>query len=115
MISFFFAFISLLMVIPAFSMLALTVASLKAKSQKILSNKFDNRDTSLVVIVPAHNESTHLTPTLHSISSQLGPKDRLLVVADNCTDDTADVARAFGAETIERFNVAQRGKGFALA
>jgi cellulose synthase/poly-beta-1,6-N-acetylglucosamine synthase-like glycosyltransferase len=45
----------------------------------------------------------------------MGPLDRLLVVADNCTDDTADVARSLGAETIERFNDNLRGKGYALA
>jgi cellulose synthase/poly-beta-1,6-N-acetylglucosamine synthase-like glycosyltransferase len=40
--------------------------------------------------------------------------DRLLVVADNCTDDTADVARAKGAEVIGRDDSARRGKGYAL-
>lgn len=114
MLSFFFAFLSLLLVIPAFSMLTLTLASLKTKTHQ-LSPKLGQRDISLVVIVPAHNESTHLTPTLQSIRNQMGPKDRLLVVADNCTDDTAEIAHAFGAETIERFNDALRGKGFALA
>lgn len=114
MLSIIFALPSLLLVTPAFSMLALTLASLKAKTHQTVP-RFDERDISLAVIVPAHNESTHLIPTLQSIRSQIGPKDRLLVVADNCTDDTADAARAFGAETIERFNDDLRGKGFALA
>jgi cellulose synthase/poly-beta-1,6-N-acetylglucosamine synthase-like glycosyltransferase len=40
---------------------------------------------------------------------------RVLVVADNCTDATAEIARAQGVEVIERTNVQDRGKGFALA
>jgi len=114
MLSIFFALPSLILVIPAFSMLALTLASLKTKKHQT-APKFNERSFSLAVIVPAHNESTHLIPTLQSIRSQMGPKDRLLVVADNCTDDTAEVARAFGAETIERWNDNLRGKGYALA
>ena len=40
--------------------------------------------------------------------------DRLLVVADNCSDDTAALARTAGAEVVERSNAQQRGKGYAL-
>jgi cellulose synthase/poly-beta-1,6-N-acetylglucosamine synthase-like glycosyltransferase len=70
---------------------------------------------SLGILVPAHNESAVLAATLQSIDAQLDPADRLLVVADNCTDNTAEIARANGAEVIERQNVEQRGKGYALA
>jgi hypothetical protein len=48
----------------------------------------------VAVLVPAHNESTDLLPTLADIHTQLYPHDRLLVIADNCTDHTAAVARA---------------------
>ena len=68
----------------------------------------------LAVLVPAHNESTGLLPTLADIRSQLLPGDRLLVIADNCTDDTAAVARAGGAEVIERHDATKLGKGYAL-
>ena len=68
----------------------------------------------LAVLVPAHNESTGLRPTLSDIQSQLLPGDRLLVVADNCTDDTAAIARASGAEVVERHDLTKRGKGYAL-
>jgi cellulose synthase/poly-beta-1,6-N-acetylglucosamine synthase-like glycosyltransferase len=45
---------------------------------------------------------------------QLQAGDRLLVVADNCADETAEVARSLGAEVIERQHATLRGKGFAL-
>jgi glycosyltransferase involved in cell wall biosynthesis len=57
------------------------------------------------VIVPAHNESAGILPTIEDIKRQLSPGDRLLVVADNCSDDTAAVAAAAGAEVIARDDV----------
>src|SRR5208282_2424321 len=51
----------------------------------------------VAVLVPAHNESMGLLETLNDIKAQLHSGDRLLVVADNCTDDTAAVASAAGA------------------
>lgn len=101
-------------VLPAFSLLALTIAAVFSKSRPIAMTDI-RQDMSLAVIVPAHNESSHMRPTLASIQAQLRPQDRLLVVADNCTDDTAKIARSLGAEVIERFDAHLRGKGFALA
>ena len=72
------------------------------------------RRPRLAVLVPAHNESSIIIATLNSLMPQLQAGDRLLVVADNCSDDTAELARAAGAEVIERCNQQQRGKGYAL-
>lgn len=69
---------------------------------------------SFAVIVPAHNEQTLIGSTIASILPQLGSKDRLIVVADNCNDNTAKIARDAGAEVVERFNLDARGKGYAL-
>ena len=68
----------------------------------------------IAVLVPAHNESTGLLPTLADVTQQLRAGDRLMVVADNCTDDTVIVASAAGAEVVERDDPARRGKGYAL-
>ena len=68
----------------------------------------------LAVIVPAHNESTAVLATLDDVRAQLLPADRLLVVADNCTDDTAVISAAAGAEVIKRDDPVKRGKGYAL-
>jgi cellulose synthase/poly-beta-1,6-N-acetylglucosamine synthase-like glycosyltransferase len=68
----------------------------------------------LAVIVPAHNESSVIHSTLLDIRNELGPQDRLLVVVDNCTDDTADIAASLGAEVTLRNDPTKIGKGYAL-
>jgi cellulose synthase/poly-beta-1,6-N-acetylglucosamine synthase-like glycosyltransferase len=67
------------------------------------------------VLVPAHNESSGILATLASVRPQLVAGDRLIVIADNCTDDTAQIAAANGAEVLERHDTTRRGKGYALA
>ncbi len=69
----------------------------------------------VVVVVPAHNESHGIIPTLEDIAIQLKERDRLIVVADNCSDDTADVSAAHGAEVLARDQPDRRGKGYAMA
>lgn len=69
---------------------------------------------NLVVLIPAHNEEAGIARTLLAVGQQLRPGDRLLVVADNCTDNTAEIARHCGPQVIERHDAEHRGKGFAL-
>lgn len=79
------------------------------------ANKMELADTTTIaVLMPAHNEAATLTPVLEGIRRQLRSQDRLLVVADNCTDATATVAQAAGAEVLERQDPERRGKGYAL-
>ena len=66
------------------------------------------------VLIPAHNEGAGILPTIRDVQAQLGPNDRILVVADNCTDDTAAIAQAAGVEVTVRTDPARRGKGYAL-
>jgi cellulose synthase/poly-beta-1,6-N-acetylglucosamine synthase-like glycosyltransferase len=68
----------------------------------------------LAVLIPAHNESNGILATLESVFPQLLPDDRVLVVADNCSDDTAKISAGRGAEVVERQDALRRGKGFAL-
>jgi Glycosyltransferases, probably involved in cell wall biogenesis len=69
-----------------------------------------------VVVVPAHNEELVLAGTLASLYRQDYPADRyqVVVVADNCTDTTAAIARQAGATVWERTDPVLRGKGYAL-
>lgn len=66
------------------------------------------------VLVPAHNEEAGLAATLATLTPQLRSQDRLIVIADNCTDATASIARNAGAIVLERQDLNQRGKGYAL-
>ena len=70
---------------------------------------------SAAILVPAHNEAAILGDTLDRLIAVLPDFASVLVVADNCDDETAEVARSFGVTVIERKNPTQRGKGFALA
>lgn len=69
---------------------------------------------NIAVLIPAHNEEDGIAVTLNSILPQLELGDRILVVADNCSDDTARIAFENGAEVIARQDSTNRGKGFAL-
>jgi cellulose synthase/poly-beta-1,6-N-acetylglucosamine synthase-like glycosyltransferase len=69
----------------------------------------------LAVLVPAHNEEEIIARTLLRLRPKLKAEDLLLVVADNCTDQTARIAREAGAIVLERNDPDRRGKGFALA
>jgi glycosyltransferase involved in cell wall biosynthesis len=68
----------------------------------------------LGVLVPAHDEEQVIRATLESIQAQLSADDRLLVIADNCSDATARIARECGADVFERNDLERRGKGYAL-
>ena len=68
----------------------------------------------LTTVIPAHNEEAGIGDTVRDVVQQLADGDRVLVVADNCSDKTAEVARQCGAEVAERHNLEQRGKSYAL-
>lgn len=68
-----------------------------------------------VILIPAHDEENGIRLTLERLRSELGPDDTVLVIADNCTDKTAEVARSMGAMVAERCHETERGKGYALA
>lgn len=69
------------------------------------------------IIVPAHNEGEVISETVKSILACDYPRERfrLYVIADNCTDNTAELAEKAGAEVLRRQDAVNRGKGHALA
>lgn len=79
--------------------------------------------TRFAVLVPAHDEALGIGATVRGLVPQLGEHGRLVVVADNCTDDTAAQALAAAREAglaglvtvLERRDPSRRGKGHALA
>jgi cellulose synthase/poly-beta-1,6-N-acetylglucosamine synthase-like glycosyltransferase len=72
------------------------------------------RDRRVAVLIPAHNEGAAIKPTIDDVKRQLRPGDRLLIVADNCNDETASIATASGAEVLVREDQTRIGKGYAL-
>jgi cellulose synthase/poly-beta-1,6-N-acetylglucosamine synthase-like glycosyltransferase len=114
-ISFFLATMSILLTIPvaAFLLEVISAIVLPQRYRVALANQGDCR-RNVGVLVPAHNESTSMLPTLADLKAQMRTGDRLLVVADNCSDDTAAVASAAGAEVVVRSDPGRKGKGYAL-
>lgn len=81
------------------------------------STERSERDVSrLLFLIPAHNEGQGVAETVRSVLAQRYERRhlRVVVIADNCEDDTAAVARAAGAECLERFDLARRGKPYAI-
>ena len=70
----------------------------------------------IAIVVPAHNESGGIAKTVSNLC-RIADRDgaaSVIVIADNCDDDTARIARTMGARVLERDNVFSRGKGCAL-
>lgn len=106
---------SLLIIVFAIPTLVLFIqvffaAFASRKARGTVNNTIDDR---VIVLIPAHNESSNILPTLASLKAQTS-ETQILVVADNCEDDTAHIARAAGVNVIERFDQNLRGKGYAL-
>jgi cellulose synthase/poly-beta-1,6-N-acetylglucosamine synthase-like glycosyltransferase len=84
---------------------------LRSKPEHIDSVFYADR---CVILIPAHNEGSGLINTLLSAKSEMKEGDMVLVVADNCTDNTAQISRENGVICIERHNTNNIGKGHAL-
>lgn len=69
------------------------------------------------VVIPSHNEELGIARTVANLSAVDYPASlrRILVIADNCSDATAQKAREAGATVLERHDTEKRGKGYALA
>lgn len=102
---------AIFMLVPATVFFVQVLMALPAYRPKLLSQ---GRRPTVCLLIPAHNEADVIASTLRSIIPQLAEEDRLLVVADNCADETAGIARGLGAEVIERTDLERRGKGYAL-
>ena len=114
LVSFLFIALAFLLAIPVSVFLAEVIASIILPQRDYTQPPGSDYRRHVAILVPAHNESANLLLTLEDIKSQIHASDRLLVIADNCTDDTADVASAAGADVINRNDPNRRGKGYAL-
>ena len=104
--------IGLLLALPGTYLLSLALAALLPSPLR----PHRPPTSRVTVVVPAHDEEALVARTIRSLLGQSYPKDllRVIVIADNCTDATAPVARAAGAEVWERRDGNGLGKGHAL-
>ncbi len=79
-------------------------------------NTEKNETNTFALLVAAHDEEMVIANMVDSLSALNYPREAydIFVIADNCTDATAQIAREHGALVYERFDTTQRGKGFAL-
>ncbi|MCC0176140.1 glycosyltransferase family 2 protein [Waterburya agarophytonicola K14] len=80
------------------------------KNQAITSS---SRPT-VAVLIAAHDEEVVIGNTIANILPQLSDRDRLIVIADNCSDRTASIVKNFDVTLLERRNSLHQGKGYAL-
>ncbi|NER78828.1 MAG: glycosyltransferase [Leptolyngbya sp. SIO1D8] len=70
--------------------------------------------SSFRVLIPAHNEASGIEKTLKNLFLEVQMPEQICVVADNCTDNTATLARNLGVQVLERTDETRKGKGYAL-
>lgn len=112
--------IEIVIALPIFYLCIVSVSAIlvtkKHKNELVVSSDI-RLFAHIAILIPAHNEITVLGKLLESLFSLEYPKDHfgVYVVADNCTDATAELARATGwVHVYERADQHKRGKGFAL-
>jgi len=105
------ALVSLLFAVPG---LVLLIEVLFAKLRDDVSGSSAEPPPSFRVLIPAHDEAGGLGECLRALKPLLPSPETALVVADNCTDDTAAIAKAEGVEVLVRDVPELRGKGYAL-
>ncbi|MCB0031053.1 MAG: glycosyltransferase, partial [Anaerolineales bacterium] len=95
-------------------LLLLTVAAWLAQKRATTPERTPSH--RILFLIPAHNEATLLPITLANLRELDYPAElyEVHVVADNCSDNTAELARAGGASAHERFHDTLKGKGYAL-
>ena len=95
-----------------YQILISATALIKLKDKPLIKNK----KHKFMAIIPAHNEAGVVANLIESLKKQEYDKNLLdiYVIADNCTDNTAEIARNAGAIVYERFDETKKTKGFAL-
>ncbi len=98
---------------PLLYLAALSILALFAKERSTFPAAREHR---FAVVVPAHDEELSIERTVRNLLSIRYPREafEIVVIADNCSDRTAPLARALGATVHERSHPTERSKGYAL-
>ncbi len=114
------------LVAPIFYLCILALSAIIATQQRKANKPGKEQDMeqwsfqkqlNFAILIPAHNEEALLGKLLDNLRQLRYPQDHytVYVVADNCTDRTAAIARLYREfQVFERFNAEKRGKGYAL-
>lgn len=97
--------------IPSATLFVECVAALAKRKRDNDANPTNPRTS---ILIPAHNEQAMLGQTLSALKPHLTENIETVVIADNCSDQTAEIARSAGVTVLERFDQVKRGKGYAL-
>lgn len=111
--------LSILLGAVALVLLLPTIAELVARLgvRPARAGASSDAPTRLLFLVPAHDEALLIEACVRSLRSLRYPEDRytVVVIADNCSDRTAALARGAGADCLERTDRERRGKPYAIA
>jgi len=105
-----------LLAIFGFFIVYLAMLSFLALFVRLRNTENPDRLRRFAIVVPAHNEEPCIERTIRNLQSvRYAPElHDIIVIADNCTDRTSEIARALGATVYERTNALERSKGYAL-
>jgi cellulose synthase/poly-beta-1,6-N-acetylglucosamine synthase-like glycosyltransferase len=101
----------------AIYLLFLTTTALIARLRETRARpEPDSAKTRFTILIPAHNEELVIKECLRSLTAFRYPQElrQVIVIADNCQDDTAAIARSMNVIVYERVDLEKRGKGHAL-
>lgn len=106
------ALIYIITILWAYNFIISLCSLIKFKDKPLIENK-KNR---FMAIIPAHNEQSVISNLIESLKAQTYDKNLydIYVIADNCTDNTAKIAKEAGAIVYERFDQTKKTKGYAL-
>ncbi len=107
-----FSIVAMLLTVPLLTLLLQAVAAYFLTDGE--EEHLDTSDMHAAILIPAHNEALSITATIAAINEQSVSNVRVVVIADNCSDDTGAMAASAGAEVVTRNDTMRIGKGYAL-
>lgn len=109
--------LELLLALPLLYLLALAIGAAIGTIRRQHVRAGEEPGSRFAIVIPAHNEEVLIGTMLSSLARIDYPADRfdIHIIADNCTDRTAEIARAAGVHVQVRTDLENRGKGYALA
>src|SRR6185437_7495205 len=109
--------LEILLALPLLYLLALAVGATIGTIRRSRTPVGEEPASRFAIVVPAHNEELLIGTMLSSLAQIEYPPDRydIHIIADNCTERTAEIANAAGVHVQVRTDLEHRGKGYALS